>query len=91
MICATQLLALFEVNLQLSSVLADLVTDLISQVLHSNGLDRWRGHIQGAVKLMRLRGPGKHRTNFDVNLFLNLYPAIVSNEFHELAGLRNSD
>lgn len=37
---------------------------------------------------MRLRGPGKHRTAFDINLFLNLYPVVVSKETRENAQFR---
>lgn len=78
-LCATAILAIFEVSSFVSPVNDHPLTD--SKLLNSpNGMP-WSQHIAGASRLIQLRGPSRFTSEFDKSLFVSLSYPIVSMVF----------
>lgn len=74
-LCATAVLALFEVGLDFELWLQTLIS---LQLLNSPNGRLWSQHIAGASRLIRLRGPARFTSEFDKTLLISLSYPIVS-------------
>lgn len=80
-LCATELLAIYEVSL-LFDLAPDSFTDIRHiQLLDRNGSKAWSRHIAGATSLVELRGPERYHTEFEKALFMAQTGPIVRSTF----------